>query len=47
MNAQKLQPAMPGTYRTDAVNAATGGCSLAAVPAGAADADDRVRRAAG
>ena len=41
MNAQKLQPAMPGTYRTDAANAATGGCSLGAVPAGAADADDR------
>jgi TolA-binding protein len=32
INAQKLQPAMPGTYRTDATNAATGGCSLAPCP---------------
>ena len=32
MNAQKLQPAMPGTYRTDAANAATGGCSPGPCP---------------
>jgi TolA-binding protein len=32
MNAQKLQPGVPGSYRTDAVNTATGGCSLAPCP---------------
>jgi TolA-binding protein len=32
LNAQKLQPGLPGTYRTDSVTAAPGGCSLATCP---------------
>ena len=32
LTPQKVQPGLPGTYRTDPVSAATGGCSLAACP---------------
>jgi hypothetical protein len=32
ITAQKLQPGLPGTYRTDSVQAMPGGCSLASCP---------------
>ena len=32
LNAQKVQPGLPGTYRSDSVNVPTGGCSLASCP---------------
>ncbi len=32
LNAQKLQPGLPGTYRSDSVNTVSGGCSLPQCP---------------
>jgi TolA-binding protein len=32
LNAQKVQPGLPGTYRTGSVTVAQGGCSLASCP---------------